>query len=246
MPTRRAAAPLAILVLGLAVAAVPPGPAMALPALQATTHVHMENTAFNPDPVAILVGDTITWDNHDVAPHTVTADDASFDSGVLDLGESYTRTFNQVGSIPYHCDIHPVSMTGTIIVTDPNALPDLVVSGLTFTDNLPGVDKRIEATVRNLGDGLAGESTVRIAYAYQGGEVTIGEVDVPLLGPRGEFTTSVSWRVLGKVGDFEVRVHADADGDVAEASEANNVGSALTSVLVPGVPGIDLLDPLAG
>lgn len=223
--------------------AAPAAPAALVPA--ATSHVHIESFAFNPDPINILVGDTVEWDNHDNVAHTATADDGSFDSGTLMNGDSYRRVFNAPGSIAYHCDIHP-SMTGRIVVTDPNAPPDLVVSGIAFADVTPGLAKRIDVTVRNIGDGLAGRSVVGVAYVYQGERVAIGEASIGQLGAGQSGTASVAWDTTGKVGDFDLRALADAGGDVDEADEGNNEGRAVASVLVPGgfVPGIDLLDPL--
>ncbi|MCK4594806.1 hypothetical protein KAU45_09920 [bacterium] len=48
-----------------------------------------------------------------MAPHTATADDASWDSGTLNHRESWFHTFETEGVWAYHSDIHP-SMTGTI------------------------------------------------------------------------------------------------------------------------------------
>ena len=73
--------------------------------------------AYLPDPVTVVVGvnSTIKWVNNDNAPHTVTANDASFDSGNVAHGQSFTFTFTTPGTYQYHCVYHPW-MTGTIIV----------------------------------------------------------------------------------------------------------------------------------
>ena len=55
------------------------------------------------------------WVNEGNTPHTVTADDGSFDSGTLQPGESYSHTFQSAGMVPYHCSIHPF-MTGSVTV----------------------------------------------------------------------------------------------------------------------------------
>ncbi len=78
--------------------------------------VDIADFAFDPDPLEIPVGTTVTWTNQDTAPHTATADDGSFDSGRLDNGGTFSFTFDTPGTYPYHCDIHP-RMTGTIVVT---------------------------------------------------------------------------------------------------------------------------------
>ncbi len=55
---------------------------------------------------------TIT--NRDSVPHTVTADDNSFDSGRMASG-NYVRTFEAPGTVNYHCTVH-TRMRGTILV----------------------------------------------------------------------------------------------------------------------------------
>jgi len=73
--------------------------------------------AYTPDPLTVVVGvnSTVTWVNNDIAPHTVTANDASFDSGNVSPGQSFTFTFTTPGTYQYHCVYHPW-MTGTVIV----------------------------------------------------------------------------------------------------------------------------------
>ncbi len=70
---------------------------------------------FAPKTIEVPVGTTVHWVNQGVAPHTVTARDGTFDSGFLDTGEAFTRTFDQAGVIEYLCAIHP-AMVGTIVV----------------------------------------------------------------------------------------------------------------------------------
>lgn len=240
--------PLALLLAGLALAAAvavaPLGQGLAVPpAAAADAHVHISGFAYDPAVVVVLVGESITWDNHDVVAHTVTADDFSFNSGNMGNGDAYTRTFDAPGTIPYHCDLHP-SMAGDIVVSDPNALPDLVVTELSAADSLPGLGKNVNVTVRNFGQAAAGASSASVGYVYHGTERAIGALAVPILGPGATFTGTVPWATVAKVGDFEVRALADAGGDVDEADEGNNLRTATVSVLVPGVPGLDLLEPV--
>ncbi|MBI3332348.1 cupredoxin domain-containing protein [Candidatus Peregrinibacteria bacterium] len=84
---------------------------------QATAAVNITNFAFSPGSITVTRGTRITWTNNDTAPHTVTRDGSSGPySSVLTEGESYSRTFNAVGTFPYHCAIHP-EMTGMVTVT---------------------------------------------------------------------------------------------------------------------------------
>ena len=77
--------------------------------------VTIANYSYSPATLTIKVGDTVTWTNQDSVGHTATADDNSFDTGILTKGKSGTITFNKAGTYPYHCTPHPV-MKGTIIV----------------------------------------------------------------------------------------------------------------------------------
>ena len=66
-------------------------------------------------PKTVPVGTTITVMNNDSAPHTMTADDGSFDTGDIPIGGSAEITFDEAGTFPFHCNIHS-SMTGSITV----------------------------------------------------------------------------------------------------------------------------------
>ncbi len=72
--------------------------------------------AFNPANGTAAVGATVTWVWDDSsASHTVTADDTSFDSGLLSQGAKFTHTFKSAGTYKYHCSVHP-QMLGTLKV----------------------------------------------------------------------------------------------------------------------------------
>ena len=77
--------------------------------------VSIANMTFNPASITVKAGTKVTWTNNDVMTHTVTADDASFNSGDISSGGIFSFTFSTVGTFNYHCSIHP-SMTATITV----------------------------------------------------------------------------------------------------------------------------------
>jgi hypothetical protein len=71
--------------------------------------------AFTPARIYVGVGRQVVWSWQDRGtPHTVTADDGSFDSGRRTDGE-VRLTFSHPGQYDYHCSIHP-QMTGSVIV----------------------------------------------------------------------------------------------------------------------------------
>lgn len=63
---------------------------------------------FSPGHVDVLVGDTVRWENASVRDHTVTATDETFDSGRLEPGDRFERTFATPGEVPYFCRLHPI------------------------------------------------------------------------------------------------------------------------------------------
>lgn len=84
---------------------------------QETAAVSVQDNAYAPRTVTITDGGTVTWTHGGSNPHTVTADDGSFDShpdceapnfqNCMQSGETYSRTFTTGGgSVPYYCKIH--------------------------------------------------------------------------------------------------------------------------------------------
>jgi len=84
---------------------------------------------FLPYSLEIWVGDTVSWSNDDAAAHTVTSGstsegpDATFDSSLFMSGDIFEFTFDEPGTYPYFCMVHPW-MTGEIIV---NEVKEMVV-----------------------------------------------------------------------------------------------------------------------
>jgi len=86
----------------------------ASPGTEACT-IDIRDLAYHPAQTEIAVGTTVTWTNSDTVPHTATATDRTFDSGILDPGKSYSFTFEEAGTFDYSCLVHP-QMKGTIVV----------------------------------------------------------------------------------------------------------------------------------
>lgn len=225
-----------------------------LPAAEAvTTHVHIQGFAFSPNPVSIAVGDTVTWDNHDAAPHTTTdnncpnaggAGPCEWDSGALGQGGSFSHVFNVGGTFTYRCTIH--GFQGSLTVVDPNAKPDLTVSDLTILTNTPPTSKQIRATVANLGTSGAPATQLRAEYDYQGTRVVIGTANVPTVPVGATRLVTLTWSTATKLGDFTVHALADSANAVVELDEGNNERVATTAVLAPPgtLSGFDATDPL--
>ncbi|MGD9671908.1 MAG: plastocyanin/azurin family copper-binding protein [Candidatus Nitrosocosmicus sp.] len=68
---------------------------------------------YNPEQITVSSGNSITWDNKDIAAHTATARDGSFDTGLIQSQNSASVTLEGQGNLDYYCTIHPW-MTGSI------------------------------------------------------------------------------------------------------------------------------------
>ena len=80
-----------------------------------TDRVAIADVAFDPETVTVDAGTKLTWTNDDEAPHTVTADDGSFDTGTLKLDGTGAVAIDQPGTYTYYCRFHPF-MKGTVQV----------------------------------------------------------------------------------------------------------------------------------
>jgi plastocyanin len=95
-----------------------------------TAEVVLASNAFTPEDVTIKMGGTVTWRHNDGDNrHTVTSDDAAWDShpscaspvtplsDCMDNGDTFDQTFPTIGTFSYHCKIHP-DMTGVVNVVE--------------------------------------------------------------------------------------------------------------------------------
>ena len=88
-------------------------------------------TAYFPNSVTILVGETVTWKNNDIMAHTVTSTSdsgpactagggsltsAPLDSGPIAPNGTFSHTFDTAGTYYYVCTIADHEMRGTVIV----------------------------------------------------------------------------------------------------------------------------------
>ena len=88
-------------------------------------------TAYFPNSVTILVGETVTWKNNDIMAHTVTSTSVSgtvctaggglttgspLDSPIIAPNGTFSHTFDTAGTYYYVCTIADHEMRGTVIV----------------------------------------------------------------------------------------------------------------------------------
>ena len=80
---------------------------------------------FDPPKLTVAAGTTLLVANVGGKPHTLTADNGSFDTGIVDpgaeggrfAGKNASVTLNQAGTFKFHCEVHPAAMKGVVTVT---------------------------------------------------------------------------------------------------------------------------------
>ena len=81
-------------------------------------YVAVRGFAFTPDTLRVAAGTTVTWVNCEqpsIDAHTATATGAEWDSGYLQPGQKFARTFALAGRFSYACIPHPF-MRGAVVV----------------------------------------------------------------------------------------------------------------------------------
>jgi plastocyanin len=91
--------------------------------------VDIELVAYEPARLTVDAGTTVTWRQLDPGSHTVTSGtvaqgtgdvtsspDGKFASGELATDETFEFAFDEPGTYPYFCEIHPATMRGEITV----------------------------------------------------------------------------------------------------------------------------------
>lgn len=101
---------------------------------QSSVSMDIKDFEYSRPHIKIKKGTTVTWTNQDAIQHNVmqehendndahdapTKDEEKSDvlaSRLLSKGESYSYTFNEVNSSPYHCSPHPY-MKGSVTVVE--------------------------------------------------------------------------------------------------------------------------------
>jgi plastocyanin len=85
----------------------------------ATHDVTINSLSFDPPQLTIATGDTVKWTLVS-GTHTTTSDTGVWNSPTMNQpGATFSFTFQNSGSFPYHCAVHGFIMSGTIIVSQP-------------------------------------------------------------------------------------------------------------------------------
>lgn len=95
-----------------------PSPTPADPSSSVTIPAGAESLgsrAFMPAELNVAAGTTVTWVNTDSTTHTSSSNAPGWNSGNVAPGGQFSVAFQNAGTFPYHCAIHP-GMVGTIVV----------------------------------------------------------------------------------------------------------------------------------
>ncbi len=101
---------------------------------QSEIDINIKDFKYSKANIKIKKGTTVTWTNQDTVKHNVMQDHSDsgaahdaptknevkpdvFAGQLLAKGESYSFTFNETGTDPYHCSPHPY-MKGSVTVVE--------------------------------------------------------------------------------------------------------------------------------
>ncbi|HEY6883452.1 MAG TPA: plastocyanin/azurin family copper-binding protein [Nitrososphaeraceae archaeon] len=77
---------------------------------------------YEPSPLRVKSGTSVTWTNNDSTLHTVTSGlpeqgalGTLFDSNIIAPGKTFAYAFNKAGTFDYSCTLHP-TMRGQVVV----------------------------------------------------------------------------------------------------------------------------------
>jgi uncharacterized protein (TIGR03118 family) len=111
-------------------------------AFGATVGVTISNFSFQPSSLTITQADSVVWTQMDSTIHTSTSDTTLWDSGSLTADQTFTNTFPNAGTFPYHCIPHASFMKASVTVqAAPTNAPPAQGSGYVqhnLVSDLPG------------------------------------------------------------------------------------------------------------
>lgn len=83
-------------------------------------HVKIMKFKFVPEILDVKLGDTVIWTNLDIAPHTATSADKSWDTTAIKRGENKSILVNPDMAVDYICLFHP-QMKASLNLIDKNS-----------------------------------------------------------------------------------------------------------------------------
>jgi plastocyanin len=164
--------------------------------------VSLHDNFFDPTTIDVAAGTTIVWDNAGQGGHTVTSDGGTFDSGQektqwLSPGQTFSFTFPQAGTYPYHCALHGaaggIGMSGTVVVENP---PPASTTAAPQTEPPPTADLTLSVTPTPT---ILASATVRVTPSVKPSSnvVTPTSPKTPLGTSPSSGGNDIVWILLG-------------------------------------------------
>ena len=136
--------------------------AVPAPALAANADVNVGDDFFDPVPVRIQPGDSVTWRWSGSSDHSVRAvanQTESFRSAIMSgAGKTFARPFAKRGRFTYFCEVHPGTMRGAVEV-GPAPFPDTILPRVT------SVKAKVSGSSVKLSFRLSEKSRLRVSLS---------------------------------------------------------------------------------
>lgn len=208
---------------------VPGGALLAGPAAQAAdTMVSIDDSnndtmkwGYAPAQISVAVGSTVMWHNDGKQPHTVSADDKSFDSPYLNGGGEFSYTFASPGEFSYYCKPHPwmkgvVKVTGSAAAPAPAPAP--TETTVTTSAPAPAPANASAAAPTTTTTAKAGTTTTTTAAAAPGAdEATTTTTAAPAAAAPAEGETTTTTGVAAPEGGEEATADSTEEAETTAA-----------------------------
>lgn len=79
--------------------------------------IQIRQFKFEPERIAVKVGDIILWANHDLVPHSAKADEYGWDTGEIVESDNRDMIVTAEMETTYHCAFHP-HMKASILIEE--------------------------------------------------------------------------------------------------------------------------------
>ncbi len=108
-----------------------------------TEEIDQKGMTFLPHVLAITVGDTVEFLNHDSVAHNVfTPDMGGYNLGTFKTDEKASHTFEKAGAYTQLCSLHPEMLAWVYVTPNPyHAVVDAKTGEFTIADVPPGTYK---------------------------------------------------------------------------------------------------------